>query len=137
MIYADYLVLISILALTLVNRQSIVFLVAFALCEAVFLMPVTDFVHSIFTSLMFSVMLMKIKINLPLKLAMLGYSILFWLSAISYNIPNETYLDIAFPYAVKLIDLFVIIYLIANREKGIARSHISLRRYFANTSYRP
>lgn len=122
MIYADYLVLISILALTLVNRQSIIFLAAFALCEVAFIIPVNDVIHSIVVSLTFSVVARLNNLKLPLKIATLGYSIMFWISAVSYQFyAYETYLDVVFPYAIKLIDVFVIIYLIANREKVDAR----------------
>ena len=122
MIYADYLVLISILALTLVNRQSIVFLAAFVLCEAAFIIPINDVLHSVIVSLIFSVVVRLNNLKLPLKIASLGYSIMFWLSAVSYQFyAYETYLDVVFPYAIKLIDVFVIMYLIANREKVNAR----------------
>lgn len=132
MIYADYLVIISVLILSLFNRDSVIFLIAFALCEAVFLMPVNDFVHSIFTSLMFSLFILRTKAKLPLKIAMLFYSVMFWLSAISYQSTEVNYFDVIFPYAIKLIDIFVIIYLIANREKGGAGSY---KHGFTNNSH--
>jgi len=132
MIYADYLVIVSVLILSLFNRDSVIFLIAFALCEAVFLMPVNDFGHSIFTSLMFSLFILRSKAKLPLKIAMLFYSVMFWLSAISYQSTEVNYFDVIFPYAIKLIDIFVIIYLIANREKGGAGSY---KHGFTNNSH--
>ena len=124
MIYADYLVLISILALTLVNRQATLFLIVFALCEAIFLLPIDGLLYSIIISVMFSFILMKFSFKTPLLIALTAYSSLYWFSALDYYTSEyETLFAALFPYMIKAIDLFVITYLTVNKERADARSY--------------
>lgn len=122
--YADYLALFSVLLIALFNRQAILFLIAFALCEAIFLLPIDGFVYSIVISVLFSLIFIFSGLKLPLKVAVVCYSLMYWLSAVDFYVTiDETYFSFVFPYVIKMIDLFVIFYLIANRERVDAGSY--------------
>ena len=122
--YADYLVVFCAFLVVLINRQATLFLIVFALCEAIFLLPIDGLLYSIIISVMFSFILMKFSFKTPLLIALTAYSSLYWFSALDYYTSEyETLFAALFPYMIKAIDLFVITYLTVNKERADARSY--------------
>ena len=120
MLIADYSVYIIILLLCLLNRQSLIFLCAFAVSESFYFIqtnPVLDcaVIASAFAVSAFS----SSHIKKELQFSLIWYSVLFWLAGFDYfAFPHETYFYVIFPYIIKLVDIYVIYHLIKRGERA-------------------
>ena len=133
MIFADYIVLLTAVLISFANRQSLKFLYAFALCEALYMLSSTGFSASILIALSFSYIAIHANnIKHSLQMALICYSVLFWFAAADFLLfPYETLFYVIFPYVIKIIDLYVIYHLIAKqgRDNGTINSSLGSSFY--------
>ena len=125
---ADSIVLVVILAATIINRHSLIFLCAFTLNEFLFEISELGFPYAILTACSFAVTAFLCgKIKYELQMSLICYSVSFWFLSLDYFLfPHKTYFYVIFPYVIKLIDIYVIYHLINNKERaynGISSSH--------------
>lgn len=118
---ADLLVIFAVLCAVIVNRQSLIFLCAFALCEVFYWSPLSSFWYCILICVFFSLLaFINIRIKHQLLMALFCYSVAFWFSAMDYAFfPQETVFYVIFPYVIKFIDVYVIFHLITKEGQGI------------------
>lgn len=118
---ADLLVIFAVLCAVIVNRQSLIFLCAFVLCEIFYWSPLSGFWYCILMCVFFALLaFINVKIKHNLLMALVCYSFLFWVSAIDYAFfPQETIFYVIFPYVIKFIDVYVIFHLLTKEGQGI------------------
>lgn len=128
---ADYLV-ISVAAMALlVNRQSLIFLCAFALSEIPHHLSTSPIYDNAIMASLFAITALYCKgIKFELQLALIWYSFLFLLSGVDFLLfPQITYFYVIFPYVIKIIDIYVLYHLI-NKERGSDRDNSTNRGTF-------
>lgn len=122
---ADSLVILAVVLACAVNRQSIIFVCAFALCEAGYHYIDNSIMYSLSVSLCFAFLaLISPKIKHQLQLSLIVYSIIFWFASIDYLLfTHETYFYAIFPYIIKAVDIYVLFQLINKRGQIIGSNH--------------
>lgn len=118
---ADYSVYIACFIICFANRQSIIFLCAFALSEIFYYTKTDPIFDSIIIALCFAFLALALnKIKHELQMALIVYSFLYWFASIDYLLfPHETLFYVIFPYVIKAIDIYVIFKLLDLGEQGI------------------
>lgn len=126
---ADFLVITVMLFAVAVNRQSLVFLCAFILCELLFYSDLTSAQYSICAALCFSCMAVIFpRLSHSLSMALIFYSVVFWFSAFDcLFFPHETAFYVIFPYIIKAVDLYVIYHLLDNKGRKIGANNSPYR----------
>jgi hypothetical protein len=122
---ADFLVILAVVLACAVNRQSIIFVCAFALCEIGYHYIDNSIMYSLSVSLCFAFLaLISSKIKHQLQLSLIVYSIIFWFASIDYLLfTHKTYFYAIFPYIIKVVDIYVLFQLINTRGRIIGSNH--------------
>lgn len=104
-----------------VNRHSIFILVIFIFTEIAFHIPWSDFWFYTSISTAFSISAINLKnIKYELQQALSVYSTLYWLAGLDFLLSEqETVFYVIFPYAIKLIDIYVIYHLINKEQRNV------------------
>lgn len=132
MFTADYISILAVAIICFVNRQSLKFLCAFALCELFYYTTSSGFSESILIALSFSYIAIHANnIKHSLQMALICYSVLFWFAAADFLLfPYETLFYVIFPCVIKIIDLYVIYHLIAKQGRNNGTVYSSLGSSF-------
>lgn len=125
MLAADYSVYIFCLLFSFINRQSIIFLCAFAVSESFYYTETSPVFDSLFIALTFAYLaLIAKKCTYELQMALIAYSVLFWFASIDYLLfTQETYFYVIFPYVIKVVDIYVIYHLIGRGAQGVGANN--------------
>lgn len=120
------MVLIIVIFLTPFNKQALLFVCAFILCEVLyyslgFYSENGGLMFAAATSIsfvLFTLIAVLLKFNKVLILALITYWLLFFFTAIDYSLTNSiNYFDSVCPWALKVVDAILIIHLYNNRYK--------------------
>ena len=108
------MVIFAVLLCYAINRQSLIFLCAFALMELLFALTPDGFWYSILSANLLALTAYRYSnINHNLQMALICYSALYLVNAFDYAaFPHETYFYVIFPYVIKIVDIYVICHLI-------------------------
>lgn len=117
----DWLVVIAVALILIINRQSLAFLFLFTVSNIAFAMIDSGFLYSLFVALAYGFLAIRSEnIKNELQIGMVAYSIIHWFAAADYILTTqETVFYVIFPYVVKLIDVYVIFHLITKEGQGI------------------
>ena len=115
----DWLVVIVIALIAVINSQSLAFLLAFTLSNIAFHFIDSGFLFSVSVSTCYALLSISLKnINSRLQLSLIAYSVIHWIAAIDYiATTQETVFYAIFPYLIKVVDCYVIFNLIIKREQ--------------------
>lgn len=122
---ADFLVMLTVTLCLTVNRQSIIFLCAFAVSEVFYYTETSPVFDSLFIALTFAYLaLIAKKYAYELQMSLIAYSVLFWFASIDYLLfTKETYFYVIFPYIIKVVDIYVIYHLIGRGVQGVGANN--------------
>lgn len=122
---ADFLVMLIVTLCLTVNRQSLIFLCAFAVSEVFYYTDTDPIFDSLVIALTFAYLaLIARKFTYELQMALIAYSFLFWFASVDYLLfTQETYFYVIFPYVIKAVDIYVIFHLIHKGVQGIGANH--------------
>ena len=114
MLTADYMVITAITLCYFINRQSLIFVCEFALCELSFQLIESGFWYSLLVANLYALAAIKARnINYNLQMALICYSVLYLFNAFDFlAFPHSTYFYVIFPYVIKIVDIYVICHLI-------------------------
>ncbi len=121
---ADLIILASAFFASFINRQSLIFLCAFALCETLYYSPLESSYYALTMSLSYAYLALIAKnIRYKLQMALIVYSVLYWFASLDYLLfTHETYFYVIFPYIIKAIDIYVISQLIKARGQYVGNT---------------
>jgi hypothetical protein len=114
------------------NRQSIVLLLAYALWELAFLLPINDFFMSLIGATIYAVLAAAfIRILSSLRYAMLAISCLYYLNAVDFWLSNgyETLYYNSVSYLIGAVEVYALWQLMKG-SFGRARIHSIVNRGF-------
>ncbi len=116
---ADLLIIIAVVCIAAINRQSFIFVFAYLITEIPYYLNTNPVYDNVFLSVMFAILAVSFKgLIKQLRFALVIYAFIFWLAGLDYfATTQETVFYAIFPFLIKAIDCYVIFNLIIKREQ--------------------